>query len=791
MSAQHRWAFFRAGGFDQVKLEKGADLLSLDKLDQTLWVALACPTGGLAIDARTLSLIDADGNGRIRAGELIEAVRFAAARLANPDDLLHGGPDLPLSAINPSTPEGKAVLAGARQILRNLGKPDAASITVEEASDSTRIFADTAFNGDGVITEKSAGDEALARLIREIGDCMGTVPDRSGKPGIASAQVEAFFKEARALAAWRKEGESDAAALLPLGPEGTASAEAAVAAVRAKVDDYFGRCRLAAFDARSEAPLNRREEEYLAIAAGEISLTAKEVASFPLARIAAGRPLPLQGPVNPAHAAALAALAEAAVKPLLGSRSALEEADWLALEARLAPYRAWMARKPAAQVEKSGRERLEAILAGEGEAAMGRLIAEDKALEAETSAIVDVEKLARYHRDLARLCSNFVNFRDFYDRSEPAIFLAGTLYLDQRACRLCIKVEDPAKHALMAGLAGAYLAYLECTRKGGGGEKMHIVAAFTAGDSDNLMVGRNGVFYDRQGRDWDATITKIVDNPISIRQAFWAPYKKFVRYIEEQVTKRAAAADAEADKTLSGAALTAVNVDKNAPKQPASKEARKIDVGTVAALGVAVGAIGTFFTAMAGYGAGIFRLGIFPTLGAVIGLVLIISTPSVIIAYMKLRKRNLGPILDANGWAINARARISVPFGATLSKVASLPPGSRRDIGDPYAEKVFPWKLVASLLLLVYLGFRWYTGSLNHFVPKPLRASTLLGKWAPAAPAVPVAPVVPSSPATRAPAGAATAPSAGNAPAVPVVPAASAAPEPAPDGGASPAAPSP
>ena len=77
-----------------------------------------------------------------------------------------------------------------------------------------------------------------------------------------------------------------------------------------------------------------------------------------------------------------------------------------------------------------------------------------------------------------------------------------------------------------------------------GGEKMTIAAAFTDGDSDNLMVGRNGLFYDRKGQDWDATITKIIENPISIRQAFWAPYKKLVRLIEEQVARRAAAAGA-------------------------------------------------------------------------------------------------------------------------------------------------------------------------------------------------------------------------------------------------------
>src|SRR5678815_1431078 len=113
----------------------------------------------------------------------------------------------------------------------------------------------------------------------------------------------------------------------------------------------------------------------------------------------------------------------------------------------------------------------------------------------------------------------------------------------------CLSVEDAGKHALMAGLAGTYLAYCDCSRKATG-EKMQIVAAFTDGDSDNLMVGRNGIFYDRKGRDWDATITKIVDNPISIRQAFWSPYKKLVRMIEEQIAKRAAAADASAQAQL-------------------------------------------------------------------------------------------------------------------------------------------------------------------------------------------------------------------------------------------------
>ena len=122
MASNHTWKFFRAGGFDQVLLDTGADLMALHELDQKLWVALACPTTGLEFDSNTLALIDTDKDGRIRPPELIAAIKWAGACLKSPEDLLKSAPDLPLSVINDATPEGKQVLASARQILANLGK---------------------------------------------------------------------------------------------------------------------------------------------------------------------------------------------------------------------------------------------------------------------------------------------------------------------------------------------------------------------------------------------------------------------------------------------------------------------------------------------------------------------------------------------------------------------------------------------------------------------------------------------------------------------------------------------
>src|SRR5512147_2801441 len=110
MSTTHVWSFFRAGGFDQVRLDSGADLAALNQLDQKLWVALSCPTRGLEFDSRTLDLIDTDKDGRIRAPEIIAVAKWACGCLKNPDDLLKSSPTLPLSAINDATPEGKQLL---------------------------------------------------------------------------------------------------------------------------------------------------------------------------------------------------------------------------------------------------------------------------------------------------------------------------------------------------------------------------------------------------------------------------------------------------------------------------------------------------------------------------------------------------------------------------------------------------------------------------------------------------------------------------------------------------------
>jgi hypothetical protein len=730
---KHRFHFFRAGGVDQVSLRDRADLLALDQLDRKLWVALAMPTTGVDIDPETLVLLDHDKDNRIRVDDILDAVKWADKTFVDLDKLLVGADHVELKAI-----KDEAIVNAAKRMLGDLGKGHETRIGVADTVKITEAFATTVLNGDGIVIPAAADDANVRRAIEDAIACVGSAIDRSGKPGIDADLAASFFADVDKRAAWIARGSD--AALSPIGDRSAAAADA-LAAVKDKIEDFFTRCRIAAYDPRGAAALAGQDVELVALAARTLSGDDAEVARFPLAKIDATVRLPLHVGINPAWSARMATFVAATVEPVLGKRDVLTTADFAAIVERLSARMAWNADKPATKVDGLDVAWIGELAKPELRAAIAKLVDADKALAAEYDSIGAVAKAVRMQRDFGRILRNFVSFSDFYSRQD-GVFQAGTLYLDARAMHLCVPVTDAGKHGALAASSDACLLYCDIKR---GSETRQIAAALTNGDTDSVGVGRNGVFYDRDDNDWDATITKIVSNPVSVRQAFWSPYKKLVKTIEDNVQKRAAAAEAESMAKVEAAGTKVAHVDKAvaaaaaAPPPAAAKPAdppKKLDLGTVAAIGVAIGGIGTLFGVVM---SSLFGLGVWIPLG-IIGLLLMISGPSMLLAWLKLRRRNLGPILDANGWAINGHARINVAFGAAMTELAKLPPGAKRSTKDPFADKRRPWKLYIFLLVLVGLAAGWYFGKLDKYLPSSARSTTILGANAPAyvAPSKPV-----------------------------------------------------
>ncbi len=722
---RHIWQFSRVGGVNRVNLETGMDLVSLEHLDQKLWTALSCPVHGMEIDSKTLELIDKDKDDRIRVPDILEAVKWLTSLVKNPDDLVKENQSLPLSAINDSGEEGKKLLTSAHQILTNLGRPDDEEISVEETSDRDKIFANTKLNGDGIITEDSSDDENIKKLINEIISCMGSATDLNGKQGISIDHITDFYQNCVDYSNWYTKAEADLKKILPYG-DSTDAAYASFTAVKSKIEDYFLRCRLADFDADSAGILNSLNSRYEGIIVKDLTSCIDEIAAFPLTKIEAQKPLSLTKAINPAWEKAIDDFKELVVKPEFLDKANLTEADLSIIIGRFVDYCKWQTEKSGVAVEKLGLMRIRELLAGNSKEMLCSLIEQDKALEDNTNNIFLVDKLVRYYRDLYTLLKNYVTFYDFYKPESKAIFQVGSLYIDQRSCDLCIKVSDMSKHNSLAGSSGICLIYCNCFSKLKN-EKMTIVAALTDGNIDNLSVGRNAIFYDRKGDDWDATIVKIVDNPISIRQAFWSPYRKVSKFISTQIEKVASAKEKEVHATTtSHIEKTSDKVDtgikesmKATPVEAAPAPQQPFDigkfVGIFAAISLALGAIGSVVASIL---TGFFGLAWWKMPLAVVGIIICISGPSMILAWLKLRKRNLAPLLDANGWAINARATINIPFGNTLTHIAALPVNSKLNLVDPFSKKkrpLFPILIILIIALSIATYLLWHFGILDKW----------------------------------------------------------------------------
>ncbi len=527
--AKYKWNFANVGGVTRVRIQSAEDLRHLGELDKKMWTVLSCPVNGLEISSESLSLMDLDGDGKLRLKEVVATSEWLCATLKDPKSLFAQKDEIALDNIADA-----AILAVAKKIA---GKKKSISLAEVQA------------------------------VIDAI-----TVPEQPVPAAPFEADVIAAYKEK--------------------------SAEYAA---------YF-------------------EQEKL-------------------------------------QKLGLALIPEDAVKP------GMKEKDFVKMGAQITE---WEAAKTAAETANAD------------------------ALAAAKAEFMPLRKLLLLHRDFCRLLRNFVTFEDFYSGKETASFDCGTLIIDQRACHLCIQVNDLAKHDTQAPLSGIYLLYCNCESKKLG-KSMQIVAAMTQGEIKNLSVGKNAVFYDNAGNDYDATVIKIIDNPISIRQAFWTPYRKFANWVEEKINKSAAEKDAKAFDDMTAKADAAVNKEGGEAPKPAFDIAKF--AGIFAAIGMALGMIGTALAAVA---KGLSGFAWWQLLIVFVCILLVISGPSMIMAWLKLRRRNLAPVLNANGWAINADAIISVIFGRTLTEQVSFPIVKAPQLKPSMAA----WKkwLIALCIILVLIG---------------------------------------------------------------------------------------
>ncbi|MBQ4133385.1 MAG: hypothetical protein IJD04_06600, partial [Desulfovibrionaceae bacterium] len=653
------------------------------------------------------------GDGRIRVPELLAAVEWACARLKDPASMIESPAVLPLAAIDDASPEGVRIRQTAQAVLASLDKAEASEIGLDDMQAVAGGAAGSEFNGDGVLPPLSAFAPEVRRFIQAALEVIGGVKDGSGEAGINISIAEAFVQAAKDWRQWEK-NVSNAEA--PLGRE-THRAWVLMQELKPKLDDYFLRCELASYAPQSTAALNPAQEMF--VQQDNAALLSADLKDFPLSLVEANRPLNLEEGLNPAWRPAVEEFFQL-VAAYLDRPARLTRNNWLSIQKAFEGYAGVYAQKPslpAVDVEfppQSGldtqdAEFLDYVLSSDVPNRFKELAEKDAGFPAAAADIADLERLIRYHRQLHRLLLNFVSLREFYAQGHKAAFQAGTLYIDGKSCLLCVPVSDINTHSALAAHSELFLLYLKCTRKAAAGSKepegeRMIAAAITGGGSELLMEGRNGVFIDNQGFDWDARVVKVISKPVSLWDAVWEPYRKMAAMVSEQINKLAASKQqnvlAQTQKNIAATVET--------PAAPAATAAApKFDIarsaGIFAAIGLALGALGT---ALASIARAVFALQWWQFPLVIIGIFLVISGPSVVIAWFKLRARTLGPLLEASGWATNNRLPINISLAGELTFSAKLPSNAQRSFKDPlHKPRRWPvWALIVSLLASCIIG---------------------------------------------------------------------------------------
>lgn len=703
---RHTWTFQRVGGLDQVVLKNADDIVNLPNLDPKLWVALSCPTTGLDFDQRTLQLLDSDNDGRIRIPDILDAISWAKDKIVSFDNIVQSSETLPLSQIDDSTEQGKKLLVTAHSILANLNKSQADYLTQDDVQQSLKINASKLYNGDLIFPPSGELSPEMQNFIQIAIKTTGAQKDMSGQDGINLEIAQTFVKNLKSWQAWQTDISNTQT---PFG-ENRSEIWKLVQELKPKIDDYFLRVELAQYAPQAQNALNVDEKYIVPTQNGLLSDQA--LAELPLSKIDSNNSLDLVNGLNPLWKSKIIRF-RALVASHLTDPNQLTSQEWQDIQTGLNAYATLIsskpdmqqlnvATKPTASIEDIPSNQIANFTNGNLLSEFEKMVDQDNKTPISASDVFVLEKLVLFQKHFYRLLINFASFAEFFSLDHYAAFQLGKLYIDGRCATLCVAVDNIAKHSTMADYSELCLLYCECTRHG---QKQTIVAAITAGQGDLLMEGRNGVFIDNEGNDWDANVVKMITKPISIQQAIWAPYQRIGRLITEQINKWASSKDADIEKTST-----------QAIQNPENKFDIGKSVGIFAAIGLAIGAIGT---ALATIFQAIFSLTWWQFPLVILGLFLIISGPSVILAWLKLRRRTLGPLLEASGWAINGQVKINLLLGGLLTSKAELPANAKRNLTDPLRKRNKKARIIfwsAILVGVVMVGTAlWFKNDIANY----------------------------------------------------------------------------
>ncbi len=685
--------FRRFGRSYHVRIRNADELQRAVDLDEALWVATDAPASSFACDEVFLSWLDADGNGRIIFEELRRAVRWTLHVLNDWSDLSAGRESLRLYAVDASDPDGHRIVTSARKMLRRLGETAGEVITLQQVREIKAQMQARPISEAGVVLPSATDDPAIRDMLADIVACTGGAEHPSGEAGVDVNALDTFLTQTRAAVEWFSRADvadgEGTNSVMPLG-EATAAAWEPYNALHDKLEQFFAQCEVLRYDpalAEQIALADKRLDTETFNDPQQIEAFLREA---PLAPPTAEAILRYETPNNPQYIQLLRQFDRQVVEPILGGpHETLSWPEWDHIKQVMAAHAQWQADRPAEAYRAIGPKRLSDYLEEDRIERIRRLCAESADTAFEMGNIRLVEKLLVHQANLLAFANSYISFPTLYDPSQMALFERGTLVIDGRRLTLAVDVPDRAEHIMQAEASRMFVVYIEARR---GEERREFCLPVTDGGRGNIVVGKRGVFIDRDGREYDARIVHIIDNPVSLGEGLAAPFKRIGRLISGKIDSLTAEAEQKLDATTTSA-LDAHRQPAAAPATP--NKGGFLAGGLLMGGGVAIAALASSVAYMTETFSGIeSKLDILIGLGVILGVaVLLVVVPTLISAKVRLRRRDLSAILEGSGWAVNARMRLTRRQSRTFTRRPPFPAGA--------AGVVSRWKIILAVILLV------------------------------------------------------------------------------------------
>lgn len=695
-----KFTFQRFGRAYHLRIDSAQQLADALELDQTHWVATSAPIDTIRSDRTFLEMLDCDHDGRIRAAELKLGVRWLLDHLSDTAGLTQRSTVLSLKAINQQSETGRRIHASVEKMLAHVHQPGSTHISLEQIR---RIKADakgTPVSEAGVVLPEAAGDQATRQLIQDVLGTIGGAAHPSGREGISQQQLDDFLAQVGAYLDWQARGRLDpgqsSSDVLPRGTQ-TPEAFALLSGLAAKLDQYFAQCRALALDPSLATQLPPRPETLRETDFADPAAIGQLLAAAPLAPPRADGILDRGDVINPHYAPQLEQLWECVLTPLgCTTRRQLSQDKWQAARQRFAAYQSWLKAKPPDGVAALGTERLEACMDHDGAQAVADLIACRRQTAFQLENVRLVEKLVLFQAHMLEFANNFISFPHLYAADSRAMFDVGNLIMDGRRFNLAVKVEHRAEHAAVAAASDMFVLYVHVAAHQNT-KPYEVAVPVTAGEQGNLVVGKRGIFEDLDRNQWDARVVQIIENPISLNEAVVAPFKRIAQLIGGKIEQMTSSAEKKLDTTTQQT-LTRVETavtDRPAAAAPSAGGRGLMAGGMLAGGGLALAAVGSALTYIA---KAVVNQPVI-IIGGVGCAVLAVLLPGLLLAGLKLRRRDLAAVLEGAGWAINARMCLSRPQRRYFTERPAYPSGAR---GVPTPHR---WMRVAIAgLLIVALG---------------------------------------------------------------------------------------